>query len=227
VNAARDPEAPRGRVTRPGLAARRVIVGAVSGGVVALVALEEGSSWSVAALFASGVAEIVFVVWVWVTVRGSDADATRRLARSEDESRVAAESVLVGAGAASLIAVGFTLAQAGDAGAPDRGLLTALAVASVALGWTAVHTVHLLRYARLYYSTPEGGIDFQGGAPDYTDFAYLALTIGMTFQVSDTDLMVKRVRRTALHHALLSYLYGTVIVAITVSTVASLLGQRS
>jgi len=57
--------------------------------------------------------------------------------------------------------------------------------------------------------------------------AYLALTIGMTFQVSDTDLMVKRVRRVALRHALLSYLYGTVIVAITVSTVASLLGQRT
>ena len=56
----------------------------------------------------------------------------------------------------------------------------------------------LLRYARLYYSPLEGGIDFHGDAPDYADFAYLALTIGMTFQVSDTDLAGRRVRRAAL-----------------------------
>jgi len=73
-----------------------------------------------------------------------------------------------------------------------------------------------------YYSPPDGGIDFGAEDPDYADFAYLALTIGMTFQVSDTDLSARRVRRAALHHALLSYLFGTVIVAITVSTVAGL-----
>ena len=61
--------------------------------------------------------------------------------------------------------------------------------------------------------------------PVYLDFAYLALTIGMTFQVSDTDPTHKRVRRSALHHALLSYVFGTVIVAITVSSVAALLGH--
>jgi uncharacterized membrane protein len=119
--------------------------------------------------------------------------------------------------------VAFTLAAAGDAAAPARGLLTALAFASVALAWIAVHTVWALRYARLYYSSPEGGIDFGGDDPEYADFAYLALTIGMTFQVSDTALADRHIRRAALHHALLSYLFGTVIVAITVSTVARLL----
>lgn len=59
----------------------------------------------------------------------------------------------------------------------------------------------------------------------HQDFAYLALTIGMCFQVSDTDLTGKRVRRTALHQALLSYLFGTVMVAVTVNLVASLLGH--
>jgi uncharacterized membrane protein len=120
--------------------------------------------------------------------------------------------------------VAFTLGQAGHSHAPGRGLLTALALASVALAWTSVHTVFALRYARLYYSPPDGGIDFHGEAPDYRDFAYLALTIGMTFQVSDTDLVGKPVRRVALHHALLSYVFGTGIVAITVSSVAALLG---
>ena len=88
-----------------------------------------------------------------------------------------------------------------------------------------MHTVYLLRYARLYYSPPEGGIDFDDEPPDYVDFAYLTLTIGMTYQVSDTDLTAKRTRRTALHHALLSYVFGAVILAITVSSVAGLLAN--
>ena len=62
-------------------------------------------------------------------------------------------------------------------------------------------------------------------SPDYTDFAYLALTIGMTFQVSDTPLSTRRVRRVALRHALLSYLYGAVIVAIMVNGVGGLIGR--
>jgi uncharacterized membrane protein len=208
-----------------GLAAKRVIVGMLSGAVAAAIALALGSSWSVAVLIGWDVAALIFTGWVWITVAGSDAPATARIARAEDASRTAAETVLVGAGAASLVAVAFTLAQAGHAHEPARGLLTALALGSVALAWIAVHTVYLLRYARLYYSPPDGGIDFHGGPPEYLDFAYLALTIGMTFQVSDTELSGKRVRRPALHHALLSYLFGTVIVAITVNTVAGLLGH--
>lgn len=82
--------------------------------------------------------------------------------------------------------MGFTLGQARVAGPPGRGLLTALGIGSVVLAWMSVHTVYLLRYARYYYSPPRGGIDFHGEAPDYVDFAYFALTIGMTFQISDT-----------------------------------------
>jgi len=201
------------------------MVGAGGGAVAAAVAVVLGASWSVAALFAEDVAALVFLIWVWSTIATADAPSTSRLARTEDASRAAAEAVLIGAGAGSLLAVGFTLGQAGNAGSPGRGLLTALAIGSVGLAWMSVHTVYLLRYARYYYSPPQGGIDFHGEAPDYVDFAYLALTIGMTFQVSDTDITAKPVRRAALHHALLSYVFGTVIVAITVSSVAGLLGR--
>ena len=211
--------------THSGLAAKRVAVGGAGGIAVAALVLSLGASWSVAALCASDVAALVFLVWVWITVAGSDAAVTARIARAEDASHAAAEAILVAAGAASLLAVAFTLAQAGNADEPERGLLTALAIGSVALAWTSVHTVYVLRYARLYYTPPEGGIDFHGEAPDYVDFAYLALTIGMTFQVSDTDLTGKRVRRAALHHALLSYIFGAVILAITVNSVAGLLGR--
>jgi uncharacterized membrane protein len=200
-----------------------VLIGGAIGIVVAAVALVAGVSWSVAALFATDTAAAIFIVWIWAAVRNMDAAATRRHARAEDPSRAASEAVLVGAGVASLLAVAFTLAQAGRAGSPARGLLTALAIVSVTLAWISVHTVYVLRYARHYYSPPEGGVNFSGQEPDYRDFAYLGLTIGMTFQVSDTDLTVKGIRRLALHHALLSYVFGAVILAVTVNTVATLL----
>ena len=208
-----------------GLAARRVAVGGAGGIAAAAVAVVLGASWSVAALSAYDVAALVFLGWVWATVAGLDARDTARIAVAEDASRPAAEAILVAAGSASLLAVAFTLVQAGNAAEPERGLLTAMAIGSVTLAWASVHTVYLLRYARLYYSPPEGGVDFGGEPPAYVDFAYLALTIGMTFQVSDTDITAKRVRRAALHHALLSYVFGAVILAITVNSVAGLLGR--
>jgi uncharacterized membrane protein len=204
-----------------GVTAKRAVVDVLGGVVVGGIALAEGASWSVAALGATDVAALVFVAWVWISV--ADASATAQLARAEDASRTAAETVLLGAGAASLLAVGFTLAPASHAHAPGSGLPTALAPAGVALAWSAVHTVYALRYARLYHTPPDGGSISRVSVPRYLDVAYLALTIGMTFQVADTDLTGKRVRRRALRHPLTSDVFGTVMVAITVSSVASLL----
>jgi len=115
-----------------------------------------GASWSVAALFAEDAAALVLLVWVWSTIATADAPATSRLARTEDASRAAANAILLGAGVASLLAVAFMLGQAGAAGPPERGRLTALAIGSVALAWLSVHAVYLLRYAR-YYDKPAGG----------------------------------------------------------------------
>ena len=204
-------------------ATKRAIAGLVGGVVAGALALVPGASWSVAALIGMDAASLIFVTQVWFAVAGLDAAETERVAGPEDESPLAAEVVLLAAGVASLLAVVFTIAEAGNEGAPQRGFLTVLAIVSVALAWTAVHTVFILRYARLYYSPPNGGIDFHGENPDYKDFAYLGLTIGMTYQVSDTDLAGKRIRHVALRHALLSYVFGTVIVATTISSVAALL----
>ena len=80
------------------------------------------------------------------------------------------------------------------------------------------------RYARLYYTGPDGGIDFnQDAPPRYSDFAYLAFTIGMTFQVSDPDLQTADIRATALRQGLLFYLLGAVILATTINLVSGLL----
>ena len=102
-------------------------------------------------------------------------------------------------------------------------MLASLAVVSVAVSWLSVHTIFTLRYALLYYTQPVGGIGFnQQQPPDYRDFAYVALTLGMTFQVSDTELQDSDIRATALRHALLSYLFGAVILAAAVNLIAGL-----
>jgi uncharacterized membrane protein len=99
----------------------------------------------------------------------------------------------------------------------------AVSVAGVAAAWATVHTLFTTRYARLFYQWPIGGVDFnEDDAPQYSDFAYLSFTIGMTFQVSDTDLTTKVIRATALRHALLSYVLGVVIIAATINLVAGL-----
>ncbi len=153
-----------------------------------------------------------------------DAAETAGHAQSEDYSRPAADLVLLNASVASLVAVGFALVQARHHEGTDKGLLLLLAFAVVALSWATVQLVFAVRYGDLYYAAPVGGVDFnEDDPPDYHDFVYLALTIGMTFQVSDTNIGSKPLRRTATRHALLSFLFDAVIVALLINAVASLL----
>jgi uncharacterized membrane protein len=115
----------------------------------------------------------------------------------------------VGVRVAVSAGAGLVLVRAGHSNGLSKALLIGISVASIVVAWSVVHTVYSLRYAKLYYDERAGGIDFNDeGAPCYIDFAYLALTIGMTFQVSDTNLKTTNIRRTALRHALLSYTLG-------------------
>ena len=91
------------------------------------------------------------------------------------------------------------------------------------LSWFVVHTVFAARYARIYYTGPDGGVNFnQPEPPRYSDFAYVAFTIGTTFQISDTNLTSNEMRRTVLRHSMVSYLFGAFIIAVTVNLLAGL-----
>ena len=207
---------------RNDLALRRVAISGVCAVLTVALVLALGGSWSVGVSLGWDAAAIVFLASVSAVIR-KDSDATSQAARAEDASRAAADTVLVAASVASLVSVGFVLVDAANRSGLAKGGFIGLAVASVIAAWLAVHSVYMLRYARLYYADPVGGISFHADdEPDYRDFAYVALTIGMTFQVSDTDLTAKAIRRTAVQHALLSYLFGAVIVAITINIVGSL-----
>ena len=178
--------------------------------------------WEVGALVAWCAAASTFLAAAWAVMLPADAARTRAIAMREDETRFVADVVVLAASLASLVGVGLILLQASRSSGAAPALLTGLGVLSVVLAWATVHTVYTLRYADLYY-TFGGGIDFnQDDDPDYRDFAYLAFTIGMTYQVSDTNLHARPIRHAALRHALLSFVFGTAIIAMTINIVASL-----
>jgi uncharacterized membrane protein len=203
--------------------ARNRIAVCVAVGVIGFAIALPFSEWQVATLVGWDVTSTTFIAIVYFGIRGKDAAATKLAAMTEDDSRTASEAVLVGANIASLVGVAFALIAASTTHGSVKSAITTLVVVSVVLSWAAVHVVFTLRYARIYYALG-GGIDFHSDvAPDFKDFLYIALTIGMTFQVSDTDLNAKAIRMTALRHALLSYLFGVVVVATMINVIATLL----
>jgi uncharacterized membrane protein len=206
-------------------ALRRLLIAAVVG-VVAGLALAAALPWRLAVLGGWDATALTFLLSVAPIILGADGSRTQRIAVREDMNRDVARLLLLGASAASLVAVGFTLGLARHETGADRVLLVTMAAVTLVISWTVVNTVFTLRYARLYYLGAGDGIDFGDPSrpPDYRDFAYLAFTIGMTYQVSDTMLHARGIRRTVLGHALLSYVFGVVIVAAGVNVVAGLLG---
>ncbi len=202
-----------------GLRLSIVFVIGVAGAAVSLVF----TSWPFAVIIGWALATALFTTWIWATISYMDAGSTRAHATREDPSRPLTDVLLLAATVVSLVDVGFVLVRASLASGAHQAWLAGLAVISVALSWLVVHTLFTLRYGLLYYIGAPGGIDFnQKEDPRSTAFAYLAFSIGMTFQVSDTNLTSHPMRATALRHALLSFLFGSVIVGTTINLIVSL-----
>src|SRR4051794_35005619 len=157
---ASDSSARRRQLVGPRHAARRTAAAGMAGSAALAIAWAVGAAWPAAFLMAWDVAAAVYLVWIWSSVGRLDGSRAQRIAASEDDSRAAGEAVLLGASLATLAAVGFALAEAGRAESAPRAALTALAVLSVLLAWAVVNTIFALRYARLFYAPPVGGLGF-------------------------------------------------------------------
>ena len=196
-----------------------LLVGVVAGALSAFFL-----PWDAATLVGWDFAAALYVARVWLRVLPMTPAQCSKDAVREDPSLALADAVIITAAIAELASVGLILVRVAHSHGATKAVLLTIGVVSVVLAWAAVHTMYALRYGRLYYTGVDGGIDFnEKDAPDYADFAYLAFTIGMTFQVSDTNLTSKEVRRAALRHALISYLFGAVIIGLVINVVASLL----
>jgi uncharacterized membrane protein len=200
----------------------RLLVMLAAGILTALVA-GFTAGWQYAPTIGWAVACIVYISWVWGSIARLDDKATAERARREDQTSRVSELLTLLASVFSLVAVVVLIFAARNAHGVTAVLVPILALFSVALSWSLVHTLFTLRYARLYFAGTPGGIDFnEKGTPRFVDFAYLAFTIGMTYQVSDTNLQRFDIRALALRQGLLSYLFGAVILAATINLVAGL-----
>jgi len=195
-------------------------------GALAAIAVGSLTRWLYAPLAGWDVAALVFTGWAWLTISSSDASRTAAHATREDPGRAASGVLVLAAAVASLGAVGVIIALANSAKGAQQDLLAGFGLVSIALSWFTVHTLFALRYAYLYFRGADGGVDFnQKAPPRYVDFAYLAFTIGMTFQVSDTAIRSPKIRATALRHAFVSFLLGAVVLASTINLLAGLGGK--
>ncbi|MEU4823590.1 DUF1345 domain-containing protein [Actinomadura sp. NPDC023710] len=151
------------------------------------------------------------------------AEDTRRNARREDFQPLMAESLIVTVAVGSLAGVAVLLAIGSSA---TRNGAAAIGLFGVFMSWAMLHQLYAIRYAHLYYGEPSGGIDFNSDEqPAYRDFLYFSYNLGMTYQVSDTDVASTVIRSVVLRHTLLSYVFGTVILAATVNLVMGMISS--
>lgn len=164
-----------------------------------------------------------FVVAGVLVLWPMDARGTRTNARREDFQPLLDEVLVVVAALGSLVGIVVLLVLGSSS---SRHTAAALGLLGVFTAWAMLHLMYAARYAHLYYGEPVGGIDFNNDEPPaYRDFFYFSFNLGMTYQVSDTGVTSVAIRSVVLRHTLLSYVFGTVILAATINLVAGIVAQ--
>ncbi|MBP2412743.1 putative membrane protein [Arthrobacter stackebrandtii] len=180
-------------------------------------------AWVYAPAVGWTVAALIYNAWVWLKIAPMDATQTAIHAMEEDPGRNISDLLILLAALGSLAAVVLVMVGSKDVGGQGRLLLALLAMTCTAMSWLMVHTVFTLRYAEIYYSGEPGGIGFnQDEPPQYMDIAYMAFSVGMTYQVSDTNITTRAMRSAVFRHSLLAFVFGTGILATTINLVVSL-----
>ncbi len=172
------------------------------------------------------------LVLAWVVILKTPQTRLRAHAKAQDVSQLLISVFVVVAASVALFAVGFVLGTDKTGPQPHLAVHLILTLGTVIFSWMLVHTVFGLRYAHMFYGDSDdptldrhaGGLEFPGQhPPNYFDFAYFSFVIGMTCQVSDVQITSRKMRRLTLLHSVLSFGFNTVILALLINTVSSLL----
>ncbi len=173
---------------------------------------------------------LVALALTWLSILTLEPGQIRAWARREDPSRLVSLILVVLGATASLLAVLVLLKESMAMVQGEQIGAIVLALSAVALAWALIHTVFTLRYAHLYHERSDGPppLDIPGleDLPDYLDFAYFAFIIGMTGQTADIGIRARRIRRTALLHGIIAFLFNTSLVALMIGVLTSVLSPR-
>lgn len=180
---------------------------------------------------AANVFFLVYLVLSAFKIRQLNAAFLKRHAARIDEPVWAIFAVTIGAAVVAIVSLFVVINSGGKPGALAFGL----SLASVALGWLTVHTMFAMHFAHRYWEPtsiadapsgthkPRGGLEFPGtDEPEGWDFLYFGFVIGMTAQTSDVQITATAMRRLALLHGVVSFLFNTVLVAAAVNVAVSL-----
>jgi uncharacterized membrane protein len=179
-------------------------------------------AWDIGVLVYLGLAATLF------TTERVDRMEADSVAQQEGEWTIF--TLTLGAVIVSFVAIFGAFSGTKDMSTADKSLHVGLVAATLFLSWLMTHTTFAFRYAHEFYACDAGGPEIDGGLefpgekrPDYLDFMYFSLVLGMTFQVSDVQITARKLRRVAAVHGLLSFLFNTIILALTVNLAAGLL----
>lgn len=203
------------------------LVLAIAVGLVVAAVLPSAWRGVTRALVAWDVAVGFYLVAVTRLMADCSIAQIRRRAATQDEGRYAIP-VLVAA--AALASLGAIMAELVGSLGRDPSMLV-LASVTVLLSWALIHAIFAVHYAHEYYDANAhrgGGLNFPGeAAPDYWDFVYFSLVIGMTSQVSDVAVTAPAIRRMVAAHAVVSFIFNLTLIALTVNIAASVLTSAS
>jgi len=210
----------------------RLIIFIVLFGLV-LVLLPSWLPWLTRVMIAWNAGALCLLALTWLMMFGSNLRQMRRRAQRQDAGRRAIFIFVVAAATVSILAIGFLLKSTPKGS--SAGLVTlhlTLSAVTIIDSWLLTHTMFALRYAHIYYLDDSetaiideiGGLDFPNEKqPDYGDFLYFALVLGMTFQVSDVQITSRRIRRLATIHGVLSFFFSTAILALSINLIAGII----
>lgn len=187
-------------------------------GLASLLILPDAWRLATRLLVAWDIFLAIYLGLAYTTVFSCTSDRIRRQAAIQDDGRFLI-LIMTSLGAfASLAAILFELGVT-----PRHTPQLVLAVVTIALTWSTIHTTFALHYAHDYYRHAKpGGLAFPGDdKPDYWDFVYFSFVIGMTAQVSDVGVTDKIIRRTATAHGVISFIFNTALLALMVNIAAS------
>ena len=170
----------------------------------------------------------VFLVLILNMAARATPATMRARAELEDQTRWAFLALMAAAAFFSMFAILGVLHQAHSAGGRLSGELAVFAGVTILLSWCFAHMVFAVHYAHEFYGDPATtapGLIFPGprADPDYWDFLYFSFVVGMTCQVSDVQVASQPWRRLVLAHGVVSFLFNTVILALSINLMAGLL----
>lgn len=205
------------------------LLASVMAGMLAFLLLPPKFAASTRGLITWDVGAGLYLLLAWTMMQRASLEHMRWRARVQDDGAAVILFLTVAAAFASLAAITLELAGLKTGTRFGQGLHLAFVAATFAASWLLVHTTFALHYAHAYYAAPAKDGDAplafpRQDSPGYTDFLYFAMVIGMTSQTADVAVTSARMRRLVMAHGMISFVFNTALLALTINVAASLLG---